>query len=238
MINTAQNSRLHSLDIFRGWAILLMVAFHFFYDLNYFGYISVHLNREPFWLLFRFLIVSMFLFSVGISLKLAHRKNIQWHKVKKRSAILLGASLIVSIVTYFQFPTTWVYFGILHFISIASLLALPFLFRPYLALLVSLSILFFSALGYLRFHELFVYLQPLLNLPKRTQDFVPFFPWFAVILLGVVFVHFGLEKKIQLNPHKLFYKVLAFLGRNALLVYLVHAPLLFGLFMLFHTIKD
>jgi uncharacterized membrane protein len=223
--------RLHTLDIFRGWAIILMMVFHFSYDLNYFGYISVRLNHEPFWLLFRFVIVSIFLLSVGISLKLAHRKQIYWHKVKKRTFILLGASLIISLVTYFQFPKTWVYFGILHFIVVASLLALPFLSRPRLALGLAVAILLASTLGYLRFHELFSYLQPLIGLPKHTQDFVPFFPWFAVILLGMSVVHFKLENKITFNHQNFFHKLLAFLGRNALVVYLLHSPILFVLFM-------
>jgi len=233
-----QTPRLHSLDIFRAWAILLMIVFHFSYDLNYFGYISVQLNRETFWLIFRFIIVSMFLFSVGISLKLSHRKKIQWNKVKKRTFILVLASILVSISTYFEFPQTWVYFGILHFIALASLLALPFLSRPYLSLILSFSILFLSALGYLRLHGLFLYLQPILHLPKHTQDFVPFFPWFAVILLGISFVNFGLEEKIKFNINTPINKFLAFLGRHALIIYLIHLPLLFALVMLFYKLTQ
>ena len=232
MIKTSPYTRLHSLDIFRGVAIFLMIIFHFSYDLNYFGYISINLNREPFWLVFRFLIVSMFLFSVGMSLKLTHYEKIHWDKVKKRSVILLGTSLLISLVSYFQFPQTWVYFGILHFIFVASLLGLAFLSRPSLAWIVGVIILLLSAFGYLKFHELFIYLKPLLHLPKNTQDFVPLFPWFAVVLLGISFVHFGFEKKIILYPKYKITKILSFLGRHALIVYLVHSPVLFGVFSL------
>jgi len=235
MINA--HTRLHSLDIFRGWAILLMIVFHFSYDLNYFAFVAIDFHRELFWLLFRYLIVAMFLFSVGVSLKLVHREGIAWDKVKKRSLILLGASLVVSLSTYIEFPSTWVYFGILHFILLVSLVALPFLSRPYLALILALAILLASALGYLRFHELFVYVQPLLDLPKRTKDFVPFFPWFGVVLLGIVFVHFRLEAKFTLNPKALWHKIPAFLGRHSLLVYLVHLPILFAIVMLMAMVR-
>lgn len=219
--------RFHSLDIFRGWAILLMMIFHLAYNLNYFGYLHISFHRETFWIFFRFLIVSMFLFSVGISLRLSHPKHIHWNKVKKRFFILLITALLISIITYIQFPKTWVYFGIIHFIAISSLFALAFLAYSRFLLLLSLAILLASSLGYLQFHSLFSYLQPLLHLPKDTQDFLPIFPWFAVILLGIAFVNFGLVKKIRLTLDNPLHKILSFLGRHALIVYLIHSPILF-----------
>ena len=88
-------TRLVGLDIFRGWAILLMVLFHFSYDLNYFKFIHIQMQIDPFWVYARYVIVSMFLLSVGISLALVHRTHIQWHKVYKRTLLLGGASLLV-----------------------------------------------------------------------------------------------------------------------------------------------
>ena len=223
------NKRIFALDIFRGWAILLMMVYHFSYDLNYFHYISVHFGKELFWLSFRYLIVSMFLLSVGMSLKLVHSKGISWQKVKRRAYILGASSLLVTIVTYMQFPRTWVYFGILHFIFLASILALPFIHRPYLALFTAISIFVASFFGYLGFHSLFSYLVHTHNIPRRTEDFLPLFPWFGVVLLGIVLAHFGLAQKIKPDMTLSINKLTALLGKYSLLVYLVHLPVIFGI---------
>ncbi|TET88997.1 MAG: DUF1624 domain-containing protein [Sulfurovum sp.] len=234
-----RSNRINGLDIFRGWAILLMIAYHFGYDLKHFDYISVDLGHDTFWVYSRYIIVSMFLVSVGMSLKLAHTPNIKWYKMKKRTLLLGGASLLVSVGTYLQFPHTWVYFGILHFILVASWVGLLFLPYPRLALATAIIIFIGSLLGWLHMHGLFALLQTSLHLPPEyTQDGVQFFPWFGAVLMGVVFVSYNLHTKLLKNtffsPHTSPNKVLAFFGRHALIIYLIHQPILFGLFSLFH----
>ena len=234
-----QTNRIVGLDIFRGWAILLMLLYHFSYDLNHFRIIDIDMDHEPFWVYARYGIVTMFLLSVGISLALTHTPTIQWQKMRKRTLLLGGASLLVSIATYLQFPHTWVYFGILHFILVASWLGLLFLPYPLLALSTALVIFLGSAMGWLHMHGLFSLLQAPLHLPPGyTQDVVRLFPWFGAVLLGIVFVSYNLHTKILQNtffsPHTSPNKILAFFGRYALVIYLIHQPILFGLFSLFH----
>ena len=229
-------NRFAALDIFKGWAIVLMVLFHLCYDLNYFHYISIDLQHDKFWLLARYIIVTMFLLGVGMSLTLAHTPIIKWDKVRKRIVLLGGASLLISITTYVVFPHSWVYFGILHFILFASLLGLLFLQKPLLSLFLAILILLASTLGWLELHWLFLWLKEPLHLPKYTEDFVPIFPWFAVILFGMSSVSYGYYKTILgnrvFNPTLTHNRVLAKLGRNALVIYLIHQPLLFGFFYL------
>jgi len=231
-----QTNRLVELDIFKGWAIVLMVLFHLCYDLNYFKYIHIDLHHDSFWIFARYVIVTMFLLGVGMSLTIAHTPTIQWHKVRKRIFLLGGASLLISLVTYVVFPHSWVYFGILHFILVASLLGLLFLKHPALSLFSAVGILIGTKMGWLDMHWLFLYLQGPLHLPKYTEDFVPLFPWFAVILLGMAFVTYGYHKTILQNrlfkPTLIHNKILATLGRNALLIYVVHQAVLFGFFYL------
>jgi len=226
--------RIDTLDIFRGFAILMMMVYHFSYDLNYFHFISVHFSREIFWLTFRYTIVTIFLLSVGISLVLAHKDGISIRRLQKRALLLGGSSLLVTAVTYFQFPRTWVYFGILHFIFVASFLALPFISRPRLSLVVSLAIFGLSAMGYLNFYELFIYIKPILHLPRHTEDFLPIFPWLGVVLMGVTIGRYNIS--YDFIPHisaNEWLKLPALLGRNALLVYLLHLPIIFGLVYLY-----
>ena len=229
-----KTNRLNALDIFRGYAIILMIGYHFAYYLNFFGFLSSHPNRDIEWIIVRYSIVFIFLLSMGMSLKLAHPTQIMWHKMKKRTLLLGGASLLVSVATYLQMPSAWVYFGILHFILLSSWLGLFFLFRPHLTLVAILAIVGGSLLGWLKLSWLFVWLKAPLHLPPYTQDFVPLFPWFGVVLLGIWVVQMGYHERflsfvvrdrVTLASH-----ILGFLGRHSLVIYLVHPPIMYGLF--------
>ena len=229
-------NRLELLDIFRGWAIILMVFYHLMYDLNYFEYITISMHHDTIWGTIRSFILFMFLFSVGMSLALVHHPKIKWKKVKKRTFLLGSASLLVTMVTFILFPTTWVYFGVLHFILVASLLGLLFLPYPRWTLLTIIFILIGSFLGCLNTHELFLFLEVPLHLPSgHTEDIVRFFPWFAVVLMGSSMISYGLHERFQLNTIRIKSNhPIAFLGRHTLLVYLIHQPILFGFFLLFN----
>ena len=233
-----QNKRLVGLDVFRGWAILLMVFFHLAYDLNYFHFIEVNFKQDIFWIYARYLIVTMFLISVGISLALVHKPQINWGKMYKRTLMLGVAALLVSIVTYIQFPQKWVYFGILHFVLFTSWIGLLFLPYPRLSFFLALFILIGSYLGFLHTQYLFDFLQSPFHLPRYTEDLVIFFPWFSVVLFGISFVGMGFHKKLFtlsiLNSDNQFNTILAFTGRHALIIYLLHQPLLFGFLLLLH----
>ena len=235
--------RIDGLDIFRGWAILFMVIYHFSFDLNHFQLISVDMNHSLGFLFSRYTIMSMFLLGVGMSLALAHRNGIKWKAVRKRLFLLGIAATLVTVATYIEFPYSWVYFGILHFILLASLLALVFLPYPKVALVTAVIILIGTATTLLHMHGVFAFLQPILNLPPYySEDLVPLTPWFAVVLLGTVVVHYDLHKKIFTN--KIFSsnfsgnKVLKFMGKNSLIIYLVHQPILFLVFDLFFSFSS
>jgi len=227
-------NRIVGIDIFRGLAIVFMVVFHFCYDLNYFKLAHIPLYSSSFWLNFRLVIVNMFLITAGISLAIAYGKGIKWQKLKKRILLLGGASLGISVVTFFVFPHTWVYFGVIHFVLVASIVGLLFINRPKLAFVLSVAII----VGYLFFnfnmHPIFKQIAPILHLPMRhTEDLVPFIPWFSATLLGIAIVGFGWH--ILLFENRLFkadtkaHKFLSFIGKRALLIYLIHQPLIFAI---------
>ncbi|QOR61992.1 heparan-alpha-glucosaminide N-acetyltransferase [Sulfurovum sp. ST-21] len=237
-MQTPKNKRIEGLDIFRGIAICLMICFHFFYDLNHFNLIEIDLGHDTFWLAFRYLIISMFLIGAGISLALTHQNGIRWKHVLRRSIILFAASLAISVVTYLQFPSSWVYFGIIHFIFIASLAGLLFIRFPAVALILAAILLIGSFFQWFHMHWLFSMLQPLLMLPSRyTVDLVPFVPWFAAVLLGIFLTGYNLHFKpfhfLEMSMRSIrTASPLSFLGRHSLLIYLLHQPLIFGIFLL------
>jgi uncharacterized membrane protein len=67
-----------------------------------------------------------------------------------------------------------------------------------------------------------------LGIPSRTVDLVSFFPWIGVVLIGVFVMHkelFQVEVKTSAISDKL-----VILGQHSLVIYLIHQPILYGLF--------
>jgi len=236
-MDSTLNTRLIGLDVFRGWAIVMMIVFHFAYDLSFFHLVHFSVVHDPFWVYYRYVIVSIFLVSVGVSLGIVHRNGIRWDKVARRAAILGGASIIVTMATRIQSPHAWVYFGILHLIFVASFVGLVFVRFPRVALLVAVMILYGSYTGWLLElqHRLYLWVYFPLHLPSHTEDLARFFPWMAAVLIGVGAYGMGWYRPFFsasfLSAHTRFNTFLAFLGRHALLIYLIHLPILYAIVM-------
>ena len=232
-----KTKRIDGLDIFRGFAILAMVLYHFTYDLNYFHIISLDMNHSSITLLIRYTIITIFLLNMGISLALAHKDAIRWSAMRKRVLQLGSASLLVTLATYFVFSSSWIYFGILHFILVASLITVMLLKFPKVTLGLTLIILIGSVTHLLNMHTLYALLQGPLALPSHTEDLVPLFPWLAVVFIGTLLVHYHLHEKIfnlpLFNVKFRINKLLKKMGQNSLLIYLIHQVILFGAFELY-----
>lgn len=231
---SAQATRLLSLDFLRGCAIILMVVFHFGYDLSLFGYTNYNTNTDMEWRIFRAIIVSAFLMAVGMSSYVAYYSGVNTQKLIKTVAKLVTVSLFISVSSYLMYPGSWVYFGIIHFVALALPLSVLFLHRPLLSCLLAAILL----LGY--FSDTVTLNVPwqwsvkYLGIPGHTVDLVSFTPWFAMVLLGSVVMHFQLLPAISRNSIS---QSIAFLGRHSLLIYLLHQPLLFTGFYIIEWIR-
>lgn len=211
----ANENRSTLLDQLRGIAVALMIFFHASYDLSLFNFIEIDPFQNPFWFGLPRLIVFLFLLCVGIGLRNSHQEKIAWRKFWQRFIKLSLCAAVVSLSTYYMFPTRWIYFGTLHCIALCSLLALPWLRAPILAILTATIIVLL---------EYFGYGIPWIKMAHASMDYIPAFPWIAVVFLGFFLHHLGLhQQKIPRN------KYLEFLGRHSLVIYLLHQPLLFGL---------
>jgi len=214
-----------------------MVIFHFSFDLNNFHYINIDIKHGLEWRYFRYIIVTMFVFSAGISLYLANQKGINFSKLKRRVLLLSGASLLVTIGSYSQFPSSWIYFGILHFFLFSSIFGLLFLKFPKFSFLFGLVIILGFNLGVFNMHWLFKIVHEPLNLPIRyTEDLANIIPWFGVFLLGLGFASSGFLEKVFdnsfFNSKNRINRAFSLIGKHTLLIYLLHQPLFFGVFLL------
>ncbi|MGZ3692099.1 MAG: heparan-alpha-glucosaminide N-acetyltransferase [Pseudobdellovibrio sp.] len=115
-------ARFDRIDALRGLAIVWMTIFHFCFDLSNFGYLKANFYDDPFWTNQRTCIVSLFLFCAGLGQAVAVSKELSWARFFKRWRQIVGASLLVSAGSYFVFPNSFIYFGILHGIALMLLI--------------------------------------------------------------------------------------------------------------------
>ncbi len=205
------------LDQLRGLAVLLMVVFHAHYDLMLLGEVDTNFQRG-FWFYFPRLIVFIFLWCVGAAMQLGHGERFAARTFLKRQGKLWGLALLISAASYLYAPQNWIYFGTLHCIAAASLLALPFVNRPRWALGVAALIVV------LQFGAGLDIAWVSSRIQRPSLDFIPVYPWVWVTLLGIAT---GPRVLGWRWPFKLSW--LALLGRRSLPIYLLHQPLIFAL---------
>lgn len=228
------SSRYQLIDILRGVAIVLMVVYHFCYDLTYFQLAQFDFYRDPFWLNLRTLIVSLFLGLVGVSLVLAAEHGINQRRYFRRLGLLLLFALAITINSYFMFPGRTIVFGILHFIAFASVVGLLFVRWPVGSLVLGIGIIVLDQIFQHRFFDqAWLHWLGLMTHKPATEDYVPVIPWFGVVLIGI-FLGYWLQRRPALKFVRTFHaewplaRGLALAGRHSLLIYILHQPILFG----------
>ncbi len=227
-------SRIAQLDIARGVAMIAMTIFHFSWDLEFFGYAPTGMTSQFGWKLFARAIAASFLLVAGASIMLAHYNGIRWPSFWRRFAFVAGTALIISVATYFTTPERFVFFGILHQIAAASLIALLFIRLP--TLIIALAGVAVLALPFNfraeLFFEPYFWWSGLAPFDPPSNDYVPVFPWTGFVLLGMAFAKWAIQtgwasslasvKVKDTRPSRF----LAFLGNHSLVYYLLHQPIM------------
>ena len=241
-IPTTPRGRIAAIVVARGVALIAMAIYHLAWDLEFFGYAERGLTAAGGWKIFARSIASSFLFLVGVSLFLAHRNGVRWPGFWRRWAMVVAAALAISIGTWFASRETFIFFGILHQIALASLLGLLFLRLPALAILAIAA--FVIATPFVFRADLFnhpaLWWVGLSSVNPRSNDYVPLFPWFGAVLIGIAAAKLGSAAGIfeQMRQWRLgrWSQPLTFIGRHSLAFYLIHQPVLIGLVWLFSQV--
>ncbi|MGZ3727162.1 MAG: DUF1624 domain-containing protein [Pseudobdellovibrio sp.] len=237
-------ARFDRIDALRGLAIVWMTIFHFCFDLSNFGYLKANFYDDPFWTNQRTCIVSLFLFCAGLGQAVAVSKELSWARFFKRWRQIVGASLLVSAGSYFVFPNSFIYFGILHGIALmllilrlltpltsffvfigAAIIGLKFYLNAQMASLIQ------SSPGLEVLNGRWLNWLGLISRKPITEDYVPLVPWLGVLLIGYFIGQWILKNKRNwvTGELKSNFNWLAVLGRWSLSYYLIHQPVLFGL---------
>jgi uncharacterized membrane protein len=243
-----KDSRFAGVDALRGLAIAMMVAYHFCYDLAYFGVASwrpddMLIDRG--WIAWRTAIVTSFLLLVGLSRALNAAFKPSAADFWRRWAQIAGGAVLVSVASLGFAGERWIYFGILHFVAVALLLCRLVLSRTQ-------SVPWIAAVGGLALAAGLLCSTPAmdsrpLNIvgfaahKPPTEDYVPLFPWIGVVLLGLAgglywrsrdFAPLPVLNGLRARVPAPVQRVLALAGRWSLSIYLLHQPILMALLAL------
>ncbi len=231
--------RFEWIDALRGLSLLAMFAYHLIWDLAFYGLITREIPLSPAFKLFGHAIAASFLTLVGMSLVLAHQNGLRWSAYWRRLALLILASAAISLVTYILFPSSFIFFGILHCIALISLLAVPVLNLPVLALwLLALLFLLLPAFAAAPHFDQPLFWWTGLGLDQpESNDWRPLFPWGGFTFLGLALMRQAqdwdlLSQSAHWRAKTRLSRLLVWSGQHSLMVYLVHQPLFLGLVFL------
>ncbi len=243
--NPFMQQRRLEIDLLRTLAILMMIVYHAAFDLRAFYGWDIDVLHGVWWRLARST-ATLFLVLVGASFVLSwHRwatprgrsrpaptemMHDMYPKYFRRAMFILACAMLVTLVTYFFDPHTYVRFGILHLIAVSTLLLPLFIFFKEWNVLIGAIVV---AIGMLIKGTIVPtpILLPFGFLPPNfdTIDYFPLLPWLGLVLMGMGLGHFFyVRQKIPLIPHSdgKYWKWLTFTGRHAFIIYLLHYPIL------------
>ena len=228
------NKRIWELDAVRGLLMILIMAYHLFYDLV-FLFSLVELNTPFLQGLYRFCnnwLGSPFLFLSGLCVTIGSRPI-------RRGLQVIGGGLVITAVTVFLYLVGFsgkdiiIYFGVLHCLGSCMLLWPLFKKLPAPVLLI-LGIILAAAGLYIK-HRIYIgfdYLAPLGLISRNfaSSDYFPLLPNLGYFLIGAFVGKVLYRKKVTLFPnippsHPIV-RPLSFIGRHSLLIYLLHQPIL------------
>jgi uncharacterized membrane protein len=248
MENRKGTHRFWEIDTARGIAILSMIILHGLIDLYLLRKTSIRLNLHL-WYSIQKVTITTFLLLAGLSLALkscrlreTEDKRALWRSNVRRGLQLLAWGMSITFVTSIFLPKGYVVFGVLHCIGISTILSTPFLNRRRVNLFAGITILL-GGFVIKRIHPDWPWLIWLGLTPPDffSVDYVPMIPWFGLILLGLYcgsrLYPYG-RRLIRLPDldNKPLIRELSFLGRNSLITYLIHQPVILLIYKLFRLI--
>jgi len=217
--------RYQFIDNLRGIAFILMIIHHIFYFKDVSNNYSTSYANNIFVKFSGTVARTLFIFLVGLSLSI-NDNNKKSNKLKKRidrSFDILVNALIVSFVTYMYHPTIFIRFGVLHFISLASLLGSFFIDKK---LLTFICMILFVIIKPISVNNKIIDTITGSKINYNMMDYFPLFPWFGLVLFGLFIGKNSDLSKINESLNFINYTTLTKIGQNSLKLYTSHIILL------------
>lgn len=227
-------TRFLELDLLRGVAVIGMIIFHLFFILNFYE-IKENEMFSGWWLVLAQFVRFVFLGLVGIGMTISYqgilargggRRRAIWRQWR-RAFVILVCALLVSAATYMYISDSFVRFGILHLIAVSIFLWSFFVEWKWPVLILALMSFWLG--GWFGNDVVFDGMLPWLK--GEALDYFPIFPWIGVVGVGIFIGHlfYSIKSKwmgLKLPLNFWLIRVLSMFGKKALLVYLVHVPII------------
>ncbi len=226
--------RLIALDLARGVGIILMVIYHGFWDADFFSLTPSGLFGGLFWKWFRFVTLGIFLVAAGVSLAIAHSRGVRRRRFIRRLLIIAASAAAITGLSFLAFPDEFIFFGALHVIAVSSVIGLAFVgLAWYWPALAGVAVLAATPLSIPAFDTNWLGWIGFMPEPPISRDYAPLFPWVGLLLLGMAATRLAIGSGLlsggfaRYAPRFSGVRWLAVSGRNSLLIYMVHQPILF-----------
>lgn len=245
-----KHCRAFELDMLRGLAVLMMILHHLIFDLRYLFELDVFSFQESWWFdaLLRPVFLFVFLTVSGICCTFSRSNS-------KRGIRMLLAAFLLTVATTLVWQVSGlelaIFFNVLHLLALGTLIY---------ALMERIITDASSFSGWLVFGAALIIwggsvlpqvpqtnsplLIPFGLLPENfvgMGDYLPIFPWLGFFLIGAVLGRLLYQSRCSrfTGVHPKFLRSIApltWLGRNALIVYILHQPLLLAVLYLLRFI--
>lgn len=240
MSEPAPKARYYALDVLRGLSILLMVAYHFGYDLVLYGLLPQNVLFNPLLDFLQVVFASVFVAISGASSTFSHSNLRRGVKILLCAGLVTLVTCLVALVTCLVAPAERILFGILHFLGVAALLyelLRPLWKRIPLNPLVCLGLFVISRLVLLRTYAIpHLWWLGIRQPGFVSADYFPLLPWFFMYLFGVWLGRAVAAGKLPGWFYRLRAPALEKIGAHTLLIYLLHQPVCMGATLLLVTL--
>ncbi len=243
-----QIGRYWEVDLFRGIAVMMMIAFHAIYDLDFFSSQDLVDVHSGIWPIFAKATASIFLLLVGVSLNISSarariRGEDSFLRYLRRGVRIFSWGMAITLSTMLLLGEGFVVFGVLHLIGISIILSYPLMTRPLMDFVLGSAAIFVGLL-IRQFSFDSPWLLWLGFVPRHfySVDYFPLLPWFGVVLVGIFLGNFlypeGARRFSLPDPSaRSPLKQICSTGRNSLSIYLIHQPILVILMQLLGIIE-
>jgi len=221
--------RIEIIDGLRGLAVVLMVIHHFLYDLCEFLGAPWWLFSNPVFNFLHYVFAGLFIMLSGVSSRFS-RSNI-----KRGIKVLIVAFVIYLVTLFMKMP---IRFGVLHLLGFCMVFygltykvwdSIPDLIMPILCVLLLVGSAL--AVNLIKIDSKFLWMFGWTYPNFYSADYFPIFPWLFVFLLGTWIGKYIKDEKFPRWFYEAHIPFFPAIGKKALIIYIVHQPVLYGLTM-------
>lgn len=255
----SKKTRFPLIDEYRGFVLINMIAYHAIWDLVYIFGVNWQWYKSSIgfywqqWICWSFILISGFCWRMG-------------RNPLRRGLMVYGGGVIISAVTLIAMPNSRVMFGILTFLGSSMILMIPLdllckKVQPVIGAVISFLLFIFTYpvnRGHFGFGKWVLVVLPVewyanvfttyLGFDEAgfySTDYFSILPWFFLFvtgyfLYGVVFQSASKSEiehsSLELFLQKSFVPSFGGIGRQSLIIYMLHQPIIYGVLCILNAI--